>query len=948
MENFTDQFIEDFQKNFWEYPVFLRAWDYTKEEKKAFNPVEISYEDIDKFNDINVWGIKARYSIFFHPNWDMGKVISTRIRKNDDATTIYCLYADFDLGHEIKKDIQEYPRESLPLTPTAVVETYNWYHVYWILKTPLPVSLYWDRRKDDMRRLAEYLDSDPQVTNIWRILRLPWCYYWSHKQGQTDTPFRVECIDYNPQLRYTLEDFEKILQSVDEAASTSKYIPDKDNGQRSPKFAEDTFNKINKDVCALDVLLDLYPNFSKWKWQWTICINQDWKPTDWYKYEKRGNFVNDFSNKWRPIWWPRSIAKWHFNWVSFDIFQYFAKRWWVWEVVESKVAINAKEVKKKKEEDEEENDDAQSLQSLVPTILDLEWWVDITIWTININISFDDKKVYRMSGDERSEIMDASIKTLWYYIDEDSVNTYIVEYAKSNWDSWIIYLNKLGKKAELEKRLSEVWISYFGWNGKVEKALVAYIHSANTELKLINQLWIYDNKMIVHKCWKYSVEDEQWNRYFCSITDVQPSDRKSDEIFKIGENITKEDFKKSVKNLSNVYKDSIIYSLFTHYAMWMFAYSIRQQFSRLPSCSLVWTTSAWKTYARRLMMDMLGMDACMEIKASTTEFSVLTLCKHNIPLSVWEYSNDELRFDRDPMLKNNYDGTANTRWTSNQKLKIYPNNACFCIDWEVWTMTNSVITRQIALRFNTTFKKWLAKDSWRKNINWYLIRNVDKVKWIRDAYNKKRRPLMAETFSHINKAEKERILDNYALLLAFADCFEFVDIVQDWIIEQCQTQFDLFGEDMIDKIIKQVFTVAITSRIEVQIADKKIIVELIMDFMRLNKKRYDDLLSSVQSVNYHFTNLKQTNYSWSDRLEIPLEYVLKNKWLHAAFNALLDASSRINPALPWIEDVGSTVRILREYILANHLEERNFYQRFDTYHNVEHFSTAQSERVDEI
>ena len=66
---------------------------------------------------------------------------------------------------------------------------------------------------------------------------------------------------------------------------------------------------------------------------------------------------------------------------------------------------------------------------------------------------------------------------------------------------------------------------------------------------------------------------------------------------------------------------------------------------------------------------------------------------------------------------------------------------------------------------------------------------------------------------------------------------------------------------MIDKIIKQVFTVAITSRIEVQISDKKIIVELIMDFMRLNKKRYDDLLSSVQSVNYHFTNLKQTDYS---------------------------------------------------------------------------------------
>ena len=126
-------------------------------------------------------------------------------------------------------------------------------------------------------------------------------------------------------------------------------------------------------------------------------------------------------------------------------------------------------------------------------------------------------------------------------------------------------------------------------------------------------------------------------------------------------------------------------------------------------------------------MKMLGMDACMEIKASTTEFSVLTLCKHNVPLSVWEYSNDELRFDRDPMLKNNYDGTSNTRWTANQKLKIYPNNACFCIDWEVWTMTNSVLTRQIALRFNTTFKKGLATEYQKENINGYFIYNQEKI-----------------------------------------------------------------------------------------------------------------------------------------------------------------------------------------------------------------------------
>lgn len=176
-------------------------------------------------------------------------------------------------------------------------------------------------------------------------------------------------------------------------------------------------------------------------------------------------------------------------------------------------------------------------------------------------------------------------------------------------------------------------------------------------------------------------------------------------------------------------------------------------------------------------------------------------------------------------------------------------------------MTNSVLTRQIALRFNTTFKRGLASDEQMMNINYYLISNMEKINGLKKVYLEKRRPLLAETFSHINKAEKERILDNYALLLSFADCFEFIDVVKDGIVEQCQTQFDLFGEDMIDKIIKQVFTIAITSRIEVQVIDQKLIIELIMDFMRLNKKRFDDLLSSVQSVNYHFMNLHQTDYS---------------------------------------------------------------------------------------
>jgi hypothetical protein len=56
----------------------------------------------------------------------MGKVTSMKNRKNEDATMIYCLYADFDLGVNVKKEIKNnYPRANFMFQPTAVIETYN-------------------------------------------------------------------------------------------------------------------------------------------------------------------------------------------------------------------------------------------------------------------------------------------------------------------------------------------------------------------------------------------------------------------------------------------------------------------------------------------------------------------------------------------------------------------------------------------------------------------------------------------------------------------------------------------------------------------------------------------------------------------------------------------------------------------------------------------------------
>lgn len=99
------------------------------------------------------------------------------------------------------------------------------------------------------------------------------------------------------------------------------------------------------------------------------------------------------------------------------------------------------------------------------------------------------------------------------------------------------------------------------------------------------------------------------------------------------------------------------------------------------------------------------MDKCMETQASATEFSIMTMSKHYLPLNVGEYQNDLLRFDWDSMLKNNYDNTQNTRGTMDQKLKTYQMNAMIVIDGETKSMTNSVNTRTITLSMNPGARK---------------------------------------------------------------------------------------------------------------------------------------------------------------------------------------------------------------------------------------------------
>lgn len=204
----------------------------------------------------------------------------------------------------------------------------------------------------------------------------------------------------------------------------------------------------------------------------------------------------------------------------------------------------------------------------------------------------------------------------------------------------------------------------------------------------------------------------------------------------------------------------------------------------------------------------------METQASATEFSINVLSGHYLPLNIGEYQNDLLKFDRDTMIKNNYDNTQTTRGTAQQKLKTYPLNAMLFIDGETRSMTNSVFTRSIALHMNPAYRKSKMKKP--INVLGYFIANYGKIGALPEVYENYRKDL-AETFATLQRSEKERIIDNYALLLGFADTMGFVHLVSEAITEQCEKQLQMIGEDNIDKIIKEVFTIAITNKMVVRV-----------------------------------------------------------------------------------------------------------------------------------
>jgi putative DNA primase/helicase len=94
---------------------------------------------------------------------------------------------------------------SFPLKPSIIVKTRKSLHGYWLIKDG-EVSLF----RDIQKRLAQHFQGDKNIINESRVMRL---IGYNHCKEE---PCRVECIKFNPELKYTQAELIKHLPQGEE------------------------------------------------------------------------------------------------------------------------------------------------------------------------------------------------------------------------------------------------------------------------------------------------------------------------------------------------------------------------------------------------------------------------------------------------------------------------------------------------------------------------------------------------------------------------------------------------------------------------------------------------------------------------------------------------------------------------------------------------------------
>lgn len=153
--------------------------------------------------------------------------------KEVDALSSTCVWADIDFKVVPEEEVRKLLKE-FPLKPSIVVKSGGGVHVYWLLKK-ISEGDELKKVKDVNRALHGFLKCDKQTVDLARVLRIP------NTLNVKYAPHRpCEVSWWKPELRYALNDFDRILVVEKEKAATAE----KTQEQHAPELPDEIRQKI--------------------------------------------------------------------------------------------------------------------------------------------------------------------------------------------------------------------------------------------------------------------------------------------------------------------------------------------------------------------------------------------------------------------------------------------------------------------------------------------------------------------------------------------------------------------------------------------------------------------------------------------------------------------------------------------------------------------------------
>lgn len=364
-----------------------------------------------------------------------------------NVTTINTRVVEMD---KMSKEHQMRLIELSPLQPSIVVESKNWYHIYFYAEN-------WtkEKRKDIMRGLRNFFDGDHKIITYERVMRLPWLDHW---KDETD-PYEVQRYPMSNK-KYTEETMLKAFPDTVNRLEQQKKLKKQ---RRELEKSDDWFWKKASQINS-QVMLEIM-SWTKWvNWE-TIAIENNqiyvngrstssWIDENW--------LIGSHDN-----WWPTRV-----QWITW----YGRVDWkelYNW-IIDKFPELKTKEEKKIQKESMQETvaDEDFFVEYNRDFKIDTETIVPFTRWSTKLDNYF-----WRI---ERGRFMTTlweswSWKTTWAFSQDIEISR--------NYKVLFISLEMTAQRVIELRARKMAWITNEEWNDKnIPQAKLDYMEARRKEI----------------------------------------------------------------------------------------------------------------------------------------------------------------------------------------------------------------------------------------------------------------------------------------------------------------------------------------------------------------------------------------------------------------------------------------------------------------------------------